>query len=155
MQWEKPSRDEVLKAIDAYIAAAYPGAPPKAVQNRIEAIRTTTDDNLYEQEVFEVDATQPPAKYVLRLGNYAYPHMKMIIERAPVGNGHLFRADTHDEHVRPAPGTRDAELYSKLVIQNQQIADNIDAAWDKAGVPTFKALLREDLSRRRAGGGAG
>lgn len=76
--------------------------------------------------------------------------MKLIVEPTPTGTGHLFRADTHDQHVRPPPGSREAEMFAQLCNQNLYIAQQIEAAWEQAGVPTFKAYLRRDLAQRAA-----
>jgi hypothetical protein len=102
--------------------------------------------------VFEREAASPsPGKYSLRLGNRHYPHMKLVVERAPDGRGYLMRADTHDAHVRPAPGSRDYAVFIQLMELNRQVADQIEAAWEGQGIPTFKSFLREDLARRRRG----
>jgi hypothetical protein len=130
------------------MAHAYSSAPPKAAQTRIDALVNSSDEGFFEQKVFEVDPAQPSSRYAIRLGNRFYPHMKLIIEPTPTGSGHLFRADTHDQHIRPQPGTRDAELFSQLVVQNQSIGEAIESAWENAGLPTFKSYLRQDLARR-------
>jgi hypothetical protein len=156
LNWNKPGRDEVNKAINAYVAIAYGGLPlPKAVRQRVDALATAVDDDgLYDLAIFEVDKAQPVTRYAIRLGNRSYPHMKLVIESAPDGRSHLFRADTHDQHVRPQPGTRDAEAFTRLMGENQLIAEQIELAWEQAGLPTFKTYLRQDLARRAAAAGA-
>ncbi len=79
--------------------------------------------------------------------------MKLVIDRAPDGHGHLLRADTHDGHVRPAPGSRDYHAFARLMDLNREVADRIEAAWEADGLPTFKSYLRDDLARRRASKG--
>jgi len=37
-----------------------------------------------------------------------------------------------------------------MVSQNQNFADQIEAAWGTADLPTFKTFLRKDLARRAA-----
>jgi hypothetical protein len=151
VEWNRPTRSELLQAVDAYLALAYGAAAiPKPVRDRVDAIRQATDETLYAQPPFETDATKAHPHACLRLGNRFYPHMKLIVEPSPAGTGHLFRADTHDQHVRPPPGSREAEMFAQLLNQNLYIAQQIEAAWEKAGVPTFKAYLREDLARRAA-----
>jgi len=151
MNWKPPIRADLLKAIEIYLAAAYAStAAPKPVQARVSALTNAPDDQLYQQKEFETDPAQPQARYALRLGNRHYPHMKLIIEPTPTGTGYLFRADTHDQHVRPQPGTRDAELFSQMLIQNRNIAEEIESAWETAGLPTFKSFLRQDLAQRAA-----
>ena len=34
---------------------------------------------------------------------------------------------------------------------NRQVAEEIEAAWERQGIPTFKSFLREDLARRQQG----
>jgi hypothetical protein len=34
--------------------------------------------------------------------------------------------------------------------QNRTTAEAIEAAWEEAGLPTFKKFLRDDLARRQA-----
>jgi hypothetical protein len=126
-----------------------PSATPSAVKARLESLRLAPAVGFYGSPVFERDAAASPTKYSLRLGNRHYPHMKLVIERSPDGHGHLFRADTHDAHCRPVPNSRDFHVFNKLMEQNRDVAERIEAAWEQAGVPTFKAYLRQDLARRR------
>lgn len=151
MNWPKPSVAVVWEAIDAYLKCAYGAAPPpSAVRHRLETLRACPADNFYDCPVFELDDKGSPARLGLRLGNRVYPHMKMVIERSPNGNGHLFRADTHDRHIQPAPNSREARAFHELMRMNQQTAEAIEAEWSRRGVPTFKQFLREDLQRRSA-----
>jgi hypothetical protein len=91
-----------------------------------------------------------PARYALRLGNRHYPHMKLVIDRAPDGHAYLLRADTHDAHVQPRPGSREAAAFAELANANRSIAESIESAWEQLGLPTFKKFLRDDLERRKA-----
>src|SRR3954453_18134318 len=103
MTWQKPSPRVVWKAVGVYLAMAYDGAPvdplgvpsgtPSAVRARLETLRSTPDPAFYDCPVLErgpaavTGATPPPAagregdegptRYALRLGNRAYPHMKL------------------------------------------------------------------------------
>lgn len=129
--------------------AAYPAAPPSAVRARLETLKAAAPDDVYGCSVFEREPADAPLRLRLRLGNRGYPHMKLVIERSPDGRGFLLRADTHDQHVRPPPGSRDAMEFQKLMELNQQIAAEIDAAWESANLPTFKKYLRDDLARRQ------
>src|SRR4051812_40375567 len=100
--WQRPAPRIVWKAVTAYLALAYDGAPdagglptatPSAVRSRLETLRSTPDDAFYDSPVFErptagketpgKDSREAPVKYALRLGNRDYPHMKFIIDRAP------------------------------------------------------------------------
>lgn len=169
MNWQKPSPRVVWKAIVAYLQQAYDGPPgepmgfpadtPSAVRSRLETLRSTPDDAFYDSPVFERpppnakesrDPRAAPARYALRLGNRNYPHMKLVIDRAPDGNLYLLRADTHDAHVQPRPGSRDFVAFQQLAMANRELADRIESAWEAQGLPTFKKFLRDDLDRRKA-----
>jgi hypothetical protein len=76
--------------------------------------------------------------------------MKLVIERSPDGSGALFHADTHDRHVQPPPDAPEAGAFAELAAKNQELSARIEAAWEEAGLPTFKRYLREDLARRKA-----
>ena len=150
MDWKKPDHAELMRAVTAYLRAAYADAPvPKSVGAKFDVLMAA-GDAVYSNPAFETDTTQPGLRLSVRLGNRAYPHMKMVIERSPDGQGHLFRADTHDRHIRPQPGTRDYDAFTQLMVENGQLAEAIEAEWERAAVPTFKSFLRDDLARRTA-----
>ena len=159
MGWHKPEPAVVWRAVTTYLAIAYDGSPsstgipagtPSAVKSRIESLRLAPSSDFYASPVFERDNASGPTKFSLRLGNRHYPHMKLVVERSPDGHGHLLRADTHDAHCRPAPGSRDYHVFCQLMDQNRQVAERIEAAWEELGMPTFKAYLRNDLAQRKA-----
>ena len=148
MSWKKPSAESTWQAIDIYLKHAYADHPPAAVRERVEKLKQAPPDAFFDSDVLERDTETPPSRYNLRLGNKLYPHMKLAIERSPDGKTHLFRADTHDRHIRPAPGSRDAAAFEQLMQLNQKLAEQIESAWAAAGLPTFKQYLRDDLARR-------
>ena len=176
MTWQKPSPRVVWKAIGVYLAAAYdgppadppgvPGGTPSAVRARLETLRSTPDPAFYDCPVLEQapaassavssaaaagrEGDEGPTRYALRLGNRSYPHMKLVIERSPDGRTYLLRADTHDAHIQPKPGSRDYLAFQELSRINHALAEQIESGWEAAGLPTFKKFLREDLERRRA-----
>lgn len=149
---EMPEPGTVFKAIDIYIRYAYaPGSPPKAVMARIEQLRHTDPADLFSCSCVECDRKNAnPGRHEIRLGNRFYPHMKLSIEERPDHHGFLFRADTHDRHVRPPEGSKDAALFRQIVEQNAELSKQIETAWADAGIPTFRTYLREDLARRAA-----
>jgi hypothetical protein len=151
MRW--PESAVVWRAIEAYIKVAYDGAPPSAVRSRLETLRALDEQSFYDAAVFEKKGEGATSKILLRLGNRFYPHMKLAIEKRPDRHGSLFRADTHDAHCCPAPGSREFEAFRQLMEMNQTIAQAIEAAWETAGLTTFKTFLREDLAKRQDGNG--
>jgi hypothetical protein len=145
--------------VSTYLAAAYDAPPgpngippttPSAVKHRLESLRMAPAADFYASPVFERDNPAAPTKFSLRLGNRHYPHMKLVIDRAPDGHGHLLRADTHDSHCRPAPGSRDYAAFVELMDKNREVAERIETGWAEQGLPTFKTYLRDDLARRKA-----
>lgn len=154
MEWKKPPPQEVWRAVDVYCSVAYAdGGPSTMVQSRIDALRANGEKAFYECKSLERDANQsPPQKFALRLGNRFYPHMKLVIEPTPDANSHMYRADTHDKHIRPAPNSKEYAMFCELMENNQKLSEAIETAWEKAGLPTFKQYLRADLARRVAAG---
>jgi hypothetical protein len=181
MEWQKPASATLWRAIHIYLRVAYegeiggadgiPSGTPSPVKTKLQVLRSTDERELFDSNVFERDATPVPSssnasgqgllhsprprRYLLRLGNRNYPHMKMVIDRAPDGRGYLFRADTHDNHVRPKPGSRDEKPFLELMEKNRQVADAIETAWEQEGLLTFKKFLRDDLERRKAAAQSG
>jgi hypothetical protein len=130
----------------------------------METLKSTPQDSFYDSPVFErQEASRAsgdpapretlPIRYALRLGNLSYPHMKLIIDRSPDGQGYLLRADTHDAHIQPRSGSREQAAFAQLMAENRAVADAIEGKWEEAGLPTFKKFLRDDLERRRAAQG--
>lgn len=159
MPWQKPEPALVWRAIASYLTIAYdgpssphgiPASTPSAVKSRLESLRLAPASvaEFFASPVFERDSPASPTRFSLRLGNRHYPHMKLVIERSPDARRHLFRADTHDAHCCPAPGTRDYFVFSQLMNKNREVAAQIEAAWDQEQITTFKAYLRDDLARR-------
>lgn len=149
MAWETPNPALVWKAIEVYLSHAYERSPSAAVRQRLDLLRAAPEESFFACTAFEATPKEEPTRLDLRLGNRVYPHMKMVIERAPDGRRCLFRADTHDRHILPAPGSREHDAFRQLTEQNQSIAGQIESAWESQGVPTFKSYLRGDLERRR------
>jgi hypothetical protein len=151
MSWPKPSPSAVWQAIDAYLNRAYAGGKaPSAIAQRLETLKSSPPEEFFQSPVFERDdAKLEPTRYSLRLGNRAYPHMKLVIERSPDGRTHLFRADTHDRHIRPKPNSREYAAFTELMKMNQTLAEQIEADWAERGLSTFKSYLRRDLANRQ------
>ena len=145
MSWRKPTRAEVLRAVETYLNVAYSDEPPSAVRARLDTLRSVPEQEFYESAVLEHDARLlHPPRYSLRLGNPYYPHMRMIIERSPDGRGYVFRADTHDHHCVPAAKSRDYAPFCRLMERNEELSQRIEAAWDALGIATFRGSRRAD-----------
>jgi hypothetical protein len=142
--WERPAPAEVWRAIDVWLANAYDGPPPRAVAERLDKLRAAADGAFYECEAFE----RAGEGYALRLGNRAYPHMKLVVEASPTG-GALFRADTHDRHVLELLGPASPGLEA-LIARNEAVARAIEAAWTMVALPTLRDYWKDELARWKA-----
>lgn len=142
--WERPPPPAVWRAIEAYLAVAYDGAPPAPVAERLSTLRATAEAAFYDCEAFE----RGDDRYALRLGNRFYPHMKLEVVAAPGGRG-VFRADTHDRHFLELVGSSHARL-GELMASNEVIARAIEDAWSACGLLTSRECLREQLAAWRA-----
>ena len=149
-----PDAALVQKAIDIYLAQAYPDGPPMTVRSMVSTLRSYAGD-FFKAPTFVKDDPKSPKKYTLRLGNKHYPHMKLVYELGPDGRTFLFRADSHDAHCCPPAGTPEHDAFRALMTSNQQMVTAIENAWADANVPTFKTFLKLDLAKRRAGAAAG
>ncbi|MBX3461385.1 MAG: response regulator [Planctomycetes bacterium] len=83
-------------------------------------------------------------RYVLRLGNHAYPHMKFAIEQCVYRGDYYFLADCHDDAA--APRASDSGEWQSLRNVNYQIKLAIEAEWERADLPTFRTLSHEATS---------
>jgi hypothetical protein len=144
-----PAPEQLFGAIELYLRCAYDGALPAAVKATLETLHAGGDDPYRAQAFTRAGPAEPP-RLLLRLGNRHYPHMKLALEPAPSADTYLFRADTHDRHICPAPDHPEYASFMQLRSKNQAIGSAIEQAWAEAGIPTFKTFLEQDLARRQA-----
>ena len=153
MSGPKPDAAVVRRAIEIYVRTAYPEGPPFAVRSMLAAQEGWAGD-FFESPTFVKDQGKPPTRYTMRLGNRAYPHMKLVCELGPDHQSFLLKADSHVGHFCPPPSNPEHAAFRKLMETNQQIVSEIESAWAGAGIPTFKTFLKDDLARRRQEAGA-
>lgn len=84
--------------------------------------------------------------YILRLGSAHHPYVKLQIVDHDDG-GVVFSVDTHDGFSVDPPHP-DAARWSAFQAANRQLKEEIERAWEEAGLLTFNALLRRELARR-------
>lgn len=142
-----PTAEQVRRAVDIYLKTAFSGPLPTRLATTLQTI-ATCDHDLLACQCFV--RTETPVRYALRLGSPFYPHMKLIMEQSPDESTWLFRVDTHDRHACPKEASPEYGAFCDLMAKNQKLAEQIEAAWEAAGVQTFKHFLREDLKRRMA-----
>lgn len=82
--------------------------------------------------------------YTLRLGSARHPHLKLqIVDHEGVGC--IFSVDTHDGFVLDSSHP-DAIRWAELQAANRRLKEEIERAWEEAGLLTFNALLRRELA---------
>jgi hypothetical protein len=84
--------------------------------------------------------------YVFRLGSALHPHLKLQIVDHPV-TGCVFSVDTHDGFPCDPSGP-DADRWMELQTANRRLKEQIERAWEEAGLLTFNGLLRRELARK-------
>jgi hypothetical protein len=88
-----------------------------------------------------------PRGYALRLGSSNYPHLKMQVIDCDASGTWVFSVDTHDA-MRLEPGHPEAERWAQVQEGNRRLKEQIERAWDGAGVLTFNGLLRRGLGEQ-------
>jgi hypothetical protein len=83
--------------------------------------------------------------YAFRLGSIAFPHLKLQVV-AQSDQDLVFSVDTHDQ-VRVDPKHPDAFAWAELQAANRKLKEEIERAWEAAGLLTFNALLRRELEK--------
>ena len=73
----------------------------------------------YASPAFARTGDPASPRLTVRLGNSAYPHMKLALEPAPDGQSYLFKADSHDKHLCPAQNDPDYGAFMDLRAKNQ------------------------------------
>ena len=83
--------------------------------------------------------------YAFRLGSSVFPHLKLQV----VGQSDeelVFSVDTHDQ-VRVPANHPDAAGWAQIQTANRKLKEEIERAWEAAGLLTFNALLRRELEK--------
>ena len=141
--------DGLRRAIDLYLAVAYPDAAiPEAVRKRLDWGAEADPDALLTRPPFEKVGRNPAGAPIvaLRLGNARYPHMKLQVQPWTGGQGFLLSVNSHDQVLTLDPKSPDAPAFRALQAENQRIKEAIESAWDDAGLPTFNRYLRDYIA---------
>ena len=137
--------DILRRAVEIYLALAYPTSPPPDVVRRLDWPEGVDAPTLLSQAPFEragQSGRRGASIYSLRLGNRCYPHMKVQVQPWPNAAGFLLSVNTHDQVLRIEPEAADPPAFRALQAENQRLKEAIEQAWDAEGLPTFLRYLR-------------
>ena len=146
-------RHDLRQAVEVYLQIAYAGSgPPEPVRRRLDWVQDCDCDTLIQKPPFEL-ASRPGAApiYALRLGNARYPHMKLQIQPWACPAGYMLSVNTHDQVQGLDPSSPDWETFRSLQDENKRLKEEIEHAWDEAGLPTFLRYLRDYLDAQARG----
>ncbi|WZO96964.1 hypothetical protein EP7_003973 [Isosphaeraceae bacterium EP7] len=142
--------DLLRQAVDTFLRVAYAGAAlPASVKRRIEWPSDLEACELLNLPQFERPGRTrevPVTIRALRLGNAAYPHMKLQIQPWPNAAGFLLSVNTHDQVQLIDPDSPEADRFRALQSENQRYKEAIESAWDAEGLPIFLRYLRDYIT---------
>ena len=155
MKLEAIEASTVRLAVKLYLSLAYPGDLAKDA--KVPDLNSTgTAEDLIDRFTDECEnpsGDRKVCRYVLRLGNRRYPHMKLVLEENILRNEYAFGVDTHDD-MRISPENPDYERFNQIRAHNRHLATRIEQAWQAAGIPTVSDIQElfgtvEKLSEQR------
>ena len=150
MELDELSAELIDHALHLYLSIAWPGKegdkrPDLDMAGRgAEVLSGFTDESRRDGD----------RRYILRLGNSRYPHMKFVIEEYLLPGEYVFSVDTHDQ-LDLKPDFPDYEAWQKLKEENSQVKARIEAAWRLEGIPTYADLAKKAITEKKSGGADG
>lgn len=154
MKLEAIGAPTVRLAVELYLNLAYPGSGDGRAPGPDLAGGKTARDlvSRFEDECEQGEDRRRVCRYVLRLGNAGYKHMKLVLEENILKNEYAFGVDTHD-NLKISPENPDFEEFNRLRARNAELAARIEQAWQAAGIPTLRDITElfgkvEQLSER-------
>ena len=136
------------RAINIYLHYAYTnGTVPYTVRSRVDFPDSAPLGELLESDRFEISRSTgngDSQRYLLRLGNDRYPHMKMgMASCSGDSSDYVFVVDTHDRHFRIDPDIPGADEIRELQHYNDHIKQEIERHWEAEGIPTQRMVLED------------
>lgn len=147
MQLEAVSAELVERALELYLAVAWPGReaekrPDLVLEGCGEAVLSAfTDESRGDGD----------RRYVLRLGNFRYPHMKLVVEEYLLPGEYVFMVDTHDQ-LDLKPDYPDYEAWQALKEANRRLKAEIEGCWRNEHIPTYADLAEMAILQKRTDG---
>ena len=154
-----PTAGRIREAVAVYLEHAWPAGPPRSVRALLPPEAFDPGQWLMSDATERDPADAPLAgvrSFAVRLGNAAYPHMKLRLSRPPGERLFVLSVDSHDAFLSAPAGSNDHQALEELKRNNADIAGAIAKAWDAAGLDTERSYLRDKIrqAKRRAGGQA-
>jgi hypothetical protein len=140
------------RACRLFLDAAYPEGPATIPANRRVFLDHPANEPLAKllgPPVAQV-LTTPDGQlrgYALRLGSSHFPHLKLQAVCCGENGAWVFTVDTHDA-LRLEPGHPDTERWGQIQAVNRTCKEQIERAWEEAGLLTFHGLLRRETGRQ-------
>ncbi len=140
MKLEEIGASAVRLAAEIYLRHAYPAAARWRAPSVDLSGGKSARDLLprFEDESEERDGRRT-GRYVLRLGNSRYPHMKLALEESILSDEYAFCVDTHD-NLNVSPDAPDYARWNAVRDHNRRLAEEIERAWEEEGVPTVRDI---------------
>ena len=140
MKLDGISAATVRRAVEIYLGAAYPGSSRWRAPKMDFSGGSTAEDLVPrfgdESETQEGRLVQ---RYVLRLGNARYPHMKLVLEESILEHEYAFTVDTHDD-LKVSPEAPDYDRWNMVRAHNRKLAEAIEDQWRLQKVPTLSDI---------------
>ncbi|NQT87975.1 response regulator [bacterium] len=145
--------DKLAAAMRLYLSRAYPDGhvPEKARAAADLSGARSLKDALGVEAVETFESRDRPGfleKYRWRLGNDFYSHMKLGLECCSDTEDFIFNVDTHDRELEPGSPLTRQDGYRELLTRNSALKCEIEAAWDAAGLPTFRGHINRHLQQK-------
>jgi len=130
----------VRLAVEIYLRIAYPGASRWRAPTVDLSGGTTARDLLgrFEDESEEA-SDRRVGRYVLRLGNSRYPHMKLVLEESILKHEYAFNVDTHDD-LNVSPEAPDYQRWNAVRDHNRKVAEEVERGWNEEHIPTVRDI---------------
>lgn len=137
------------RACRIFLSHAYPGGEPTVPPAKRAYLHVAADQPL--EPLLQPPVCQPTVAadgevsgYAWRLGCGHFPHLKLRVNRLEGTEECVYSVDTHDAVQVPADHP-DADHWNRLKASNSRLKEEIEHAWEGAGLLTFNNLLRRGL----------
>lgn len=141
----------LTQACRIFLNRAYPQGPETIPSSTKRFLTLHADEPLESVLIPPICQALPQREgggsgYALRLGSARHPHLKLqIVDQKDAGL--IFSVDTHDGFSLDSSHP-DAARWAELQAANRRLKEDIERAWEEAGLLTFNALLRRELARK-------